>query len=191
MTAEPRLTLQDLIRDKVLSVTLLLGVLLSEHLKSRLASPAGSAIALLELALICVAAVYLLRATNVLAAQLAVLVEHHAISGSRSRATARLASGSACLLVFLRAVLRVVLAVLVLAIPVLALFTVLAFLGSPLTDGSWKPQGWPILLPVQSVITITAVAGLVVGTWLVRGISYLLQARCQAILSVSHPLAGC
>jgi hypothetical protein len=181
MSAGPRLTLQDFVRDKVISLTMLLGVTLSAYLKSQLASSGGSGMALLELALICVAVIYLLRATNVLAAQVAIVIEHGANSGMWSRATARLAQAGACLLQILRAALRVAVAVLMIAIPVLVLFAVLTFLDSLLLDNPWRPRSWPVLLPFESAIAIAAVVGLIVGTWFIRGISYLLQARCHTM----------
>jgi hypothetical protein len=185
MSAGLRLTLADLIRDKVFSLTLLLGVTVSEYLKGQLpgaSTPEGSGVALLEMALIGCAVGYLLRATKVLALQVSIVTEHGAISGSWSRWTARFLSGSTWVLRSLRTVLWAALAALVLTTLGIVLSTALGALGIDLFDDSTSAARSMISLPIESAILIATVVSLIVGTWLVRGTSYLLQARCQTIL---------
>jgi hypothetical protein len=185
MNAGLQLTLTDLMRDKMFSLLLLLGVALSEFLKSQLESASasgGSAVALLELTLICCAVGYVLRAVDALSDQFSAIVERAAISPSWSPRKAGLARGSGCLLRILRAGLRIAIAVLVLAISGIALSVVLRTLGIELLDGDSNFTRWAVPLPVESVIFVTAVAALIVGAWFVRGISYLVQARWQTIL---------
>ena len=169
----------------MLSLVLLLGVALSEYLKSQLAStstPGGNAVVLLELTLICCAFGYVLRTVDALSGQLSVVMERAAISASWSRRKAGMARGSGWLLRILRAVLRIAIAVLVLAIFGIALSVVLRPLGIEILDSPSNLTRRAVPLPIESVIFITVVVILIAGAWFVRGISYLLQARWQAIL---------
>ena len=184
MRTRARLTLSDLMRDKLFSLMLLLGAGLSEYLKSQLADTStsdGNAVALVELALICFAAICLLRAADVLADQLSAIIVHAAIASSQSRGNARLAWGAGWLLRILGAVLRIAIAALVITISGIVISAVLGALGVELPHGLSNAAG-AITPLIESAVFIAVVVGLIVGAWLVRGISYLLQARCQTSL---------